>query len=424
MAEKEKLSLDFGIETTIQSDSAEILSSLYEEPITSVEKEEEEEITPISRRDRKVKQDDKKIENQKPQLKEQEEQVEGDIEFKKILETNLLEDEDDSEDSEDDEDEDIKLSKDKKQTPQDTDSEEGDEPIWSSLTKDLAKIGVFSLEEDEEGNIIEDFPITPEQFKERFVYEMKRGVNDTISNFLSRFGDDYRDAFDAIYVNGVNPRDYFSSKIEIDNLKDLDLTNERNQEYVVRKTLENQGFEKDDIDEEVDRLKEYGDLETVAGRYHKVLAKKEEQKLKEQAESKARELENQKLREEEYNENVFNLISDKFKTKDFDGIPVNKKFAEETMDFLTTKKYKLPNGELLTEWDKVMLESKKPENIGIRVKLAMLYQMLKADPQLSSLKRRAISEEANALFNDVARHKVKTSRKNSPIVTKKRSFFD
>jgi hypothetical protein len=104
---------------------------------------------------------------------------------------------------------------------------------------------------------------------------------DMIDNFLNQFGEDYRNAFEAIYVKGVDPKDYFGTYNSIVNYAELDLSREENQVTVIKQALADQGYEADDIDSEITRLRDYGDLETVASKHHKVMIKREANKLQE-----------------------------------------------------------------------------------------------------------------------------------------------
>ena len=92
------------------------------------------------------------------------------------------------------------------------------------------------------------------------------------------------------------------------------------------------------------------------------------------------------------------------------------------MDYLTTKKFKLPSGELLTEFDKEILELKKPTNHANKVKLAMLMQLIKQDPTLSTIRKRAVSQESSEVFQEVARNKSKKVVSSARPKTK--NFFD
>ena len=146
---------------------------------------------------------------------------------------------------------------------------------FAALSKDLYKLGVFSKEDDEE-----DTPIdTPEAFLERFNAEKKKGAIEIVNNFIGQFGEDYQNAFDAIFVKGVDPKEYFGAYNNVVSFSEMDLSQENNQVAVIKQALADQGFEPEDINTEVERLKNYGDLETVATKHHKVLVKKEAQKL-------------------------------------------------------------------------------------------------------------------------------------------------
>lgn len=157
-------------------------------------------------------------------------------------------------------------------TPDAADDEEDSQSNqFSALANDLFKLGVFNKDEDED----DEEPITtPEQFLERFETEKKRGATEMVQNFISQFGEDYQEAFDAIFVKGVNPKEYFGTYNQVVNFAEMDLSEESNQIRIMKQALADQGFDADDIDSEVERLQNYGDLESVATKHHKVLVKK------------------------------------------------------------------------------------------------------------------------------------------------------
>jgi hypothetical protein len=292
---------------------------------------------------------------------------------------------------------------------EDEDGEEGStESTFASLSKDLFKLGVFTEGEDDEEEPI----TTPEQFLERFNVEKKRGAIEMVENFIGQHGEDYQKAFDAIFVKGVNPKDYFGAFTAIQSFSEMDLAQESNQVSVIRQALADQGFEGEDIDTEVERLKNYGDLETVATRHHKVLVKKEAAKLQQLEQEKQAQLQQQAAYKQQYYQNVNKVLQDKLKTKEFDGIPLNPKLAGELQDFLITDKYKTNSGETLTDFDKSILELKRPENHEKKVKLALLMKIIEKDPTLSTIQKTGITKKSNELFGEVARQAQKSSIKS------------
>jgi hypothetical protein len=293
-------------------------------------------------------------------------------------------------------------------TPAKAEAEEEEDDVaespFVSLSKDLFKLGVFTKDEEEEDAVIE----TPEQFLEKFNTEKKKGAIEIVDNFIGQFGEDYQKAFDAIFVKGVNPKDYFGVYNNVVNFAELDLSNEDNQVRVIKQALTDQGFDDEDVTTEVERLRNYGDLETVASKHHKVLVKKEAVKLQQMEQQAEQQLQQKAMIRNQYIQNVQSVLQDKLKAKEFDGIPLNPKLASELQDFLLVDKYKTPSGETLTDFDKTILELKRPENHATKVKLGLLLKILEKDPTLSTIQRTGVTKKSTQLFEEVARQ---TSKK-------------
>ena len=289
--------------------------------------------------------------------------------------------------------------------------EEQEEEVnqFAALSKDLFKLGVFSKDEDEEDVNIS----TPEEFLERFQNEKKKGAVEMVQNFIGQFGEDYQQAFEAIFVKGANPKEYFQTYSNVVNFAEMDLTQEVNQVTVIRQALADQGFDQEDIDTEVERLRNYGDLETVATKHHKVLVRKEAQKLQQIEKNAELELQQKQMIKNQYIQNVQQVLQEKLKTKEFDGIPINPKLANELQDFLLVDKYKTASGETLTDFDKTILELKRPENHATKVKVALLLKILEKDPTLSTIQKTGVSKKSDQLFGEVARQVTKAKTGSS-----------
>jgi len=302
------------------------------------------------------------------------------------------------------------------------DDEEGDsapESTFSSLSKDLFKLGVFTQAEDDEEEPI----TTAEQFLERFNAEKKKGAIEVVDNFIGQFGEDYQKAFDAIFVKGVSPKDYFGAYNQIQSFSEMDLSDESNQVAVIKQALTDQGFEPEDITTEVERIKNYGDLETVAAKHHKILIKKEATKLQQLEQDRQAQLQQQQAIKQQYLQNVNSVLQEKIKAKEFDGIPINPKLAGELQDFLVTDKYKTASGETLTDFDRTILELKRPENHATKVKLALIMKILEKDPTLSTIQKTGITKKSNELFGEVARQAQKSSVKSKQSARPTSSWF-
>jgi hypothetical protein len=274
---------------------------------------------------------------------------------------------------------------------------------FTALANDLYKLGVFTNDDDEDPQPVS----TAEEFLERFNNEKKKGASEMVQNFISQFGEDYQEAFDAIFVKGVNPKEYFGTYNQIVNFAEMDLNDENNQMKIMKQALADQGFDPEDIDTEIERLQNYGDLESVATKHHKVLVKKEAAKLQQLEQKSEAELRQKAQIRNQYIDNVQTILQEKVKAKEFDGIPINPKLATELQDFLLVDKWKTPTGETLTDFDRAILDMKRPENHAMKVKLGLLMKMLEKDPTLSTIQRTGVTKQSNQLFGEVARQVTK-----------------
>lgn len=280
---------------------------------------------------------------------------------------------------------------------------------FDSLANELADLGVFSRKEGEEELTVN----SPEEFLERFKQEKQQAAQQIVSDFIGQFGQDYQEAFNAIYVNGVDPKTYFSKSSGISDFASMDLANEKNQEEVVRTMLTEQGYESEDVESELEKLKNYGDLEDASKRYHKVLVKKQKASLDVEMQRSQQEQQIKAAQKQEYLNNIQNVLQDKLKQKEFDGIPLNSNSANELQDYLLVDKWKTQSGETLTDFDKTILDLKKPENHEQKVKVALLLKLLEKDPTLSTIQKSGVSKKSSQLFKDVARQKTAADKQTS-----------
>ena len=294
---------------------------------------------------------------------------------------------------------------------------EVEETSWATtLAKDLEKLGVFTKDEGEEDIVIK----TPEEFLDRFRAETQKGATQMVDAFIGRLGEDYQNMFEAIFIKGVRPKDYLAIYDKVVSFAELDLTKEDNQVKVMRQSLTDQGLDPEDVESEIERLKTYADLESTSLKHHKVLVKKEALKLQEIEQKSEHELQQKAAIRNQYIQNVQKILQDKLKTKEFDGIPINPKLVNELQDFLLVDKYKTSSGETLTDFDKAILELKRPENHTQKVKVALLLKLLETDPTLSTIQKAGISKKSDLLFTETARQRTSIV---TPPNTQKKSWF-
>lgn len=382
----EDLNDDYGIKDTQVIASKELNSFLLSDPkdISRVtdEDEEQEVEDKTKNQNQQPNPNEKNTKNAKPKAKEEEKPDGGEV-----LNNILFGEEDEEEGTP------IGTKDPVTQKPNDAGSEGGDD-TFTTLGRDLLRLGVFQKNSEDESEENLSFK-TGEEFLERFNLEKKKGAINIIDNFLSQYGEDYRKMFDAVFVNGIKPEEYLKSFAKIESIKGIDLSSEDNQERIVRSYYKNLKWDDQKIETRISKLRDYGDLEDEAKTYHQVLLDKEEEELNNREKVEQEKRVKEKEKELNSKKSYQKILSDKFKTQEFDGIPVTQKDVEETISYLTEKKYKLASGELLSEFDKDIMELNNPENHELKVKLGLL---LKKKLDLSSVKKTAVSKKSDSLF--------------------------
>lgn len=293
-----------------------------------------------------------------------------------------------------------------KRSKETTESNEDTEDIseYGELSKGFFKAGIWSRDEDEDP---EFYPESEQDFIERGEYESQKKANGYISQVATRHGDDGRDLFDAVFVSGVPVKEFVNKWQQSQDFKAMDLTDEINQERVIRTAYEQQGIPADKINEKIKKLRLSEDLEDEANTWHSTLVKKQEADLlKIEQESKFL-IEQKKQADIQYSTSIRSILAEKAKAQDFDGIPVNTKTAEKAKDFLETKKWKLKDGTLITDFDRMVMELKNPANFDTLVKLGLLVDYEPGKPiklRLDSVEKRKESVKAQEKFFNIGKN--------------------
>lgn len=313
-----------------------------------------------------------------------------------------------------------KVKEDQKGTEEDQPEAEDDqeEELIPSFSKDLFTSGIFTRDEDEE----EELPVitTQEELFDRFNHEKRKGSVQILENILSNFGDDYREAFNAIYLNGVKPKDYFGHIHRIENISELDVTIVENQKSIMREYYRSLGWDDNKSSARIERLDSIGELENEATDMQQTLVQRETDEINAKKERAQAQLIAEQQEEQEFQNSVLRILNDKLKNKEFDGLPIDQKLAGQVAGYLTEKKWKLSDGKKISDFDKDLLDLGRPENRELKIKYATLFQLIKQDPTLSRLQKKAVTQETNVLFRSLQRDKV-TAKKQGKTVS---NFLD
>lgn len=408
------MQFDWGIENTVGSKGQQLVDDFLNDTVTP----DPDEVKPVTEENSDK---EKETGDKKDNTKKDSQSAPAKAKTKEVDVLSILSDDDSNEEeedksaeentekSEDTKSKDAKSSSKKSEDKENKDKDESSEPEnteeltpFESLSRDLIKLGVF--EDNEE----DDIPQTDQEFLQRFNLEAQKRAQYALESHLSRFGEDRRQLFDAIFNKNVDPASYLESFVKVEKFSDMDMTKEANQEKVVRASMKNQGFDDEDVDSEVERLKEYGDLQKVSEKYHKAVVKQELKKLEEQAAISQQKLFLEEQRNIEYVNSVTNILNEKLKQKGFDGLSVTPAVAQKTRDFLVNKTWKLPSGELITDFDKFILDLQKPENFPVKIKLSLLAL---SGFDFNKISKNISSKENSELFDSLTRQQKKTAVK-------------
>lgn len=254
-------------------------------------------------------------------------------------------------------------------------------------------------------------PENPEDLLRKFQEQGQLIANDTINTILGKFGQDRIDFFNAVFVNGVNPKDYFTVEQQLNSVKGIDLGTVENQEQVIAQYYKGIGWSNEKIKKHLKRLDEDGDTESEATDAYNNLVQVEEEKLRQVVAQQAQQAHLKQQEEAFYRQQMGNILLDKLKNKEFNGVPFTDKVARQTNEFLTVYKWQLPSGEQLTDFDKWLMDLRKPENYEERALVATLKGI---EWDFEKIKKKAISKESNKLFEGlVQKEKTTNNRSNT-----------
>lgn len=293
------------------------------------------------------------------------------------------------------------------QEPTEPDTTDTQENEFMVISKGLLESGVFSESE-------EPLPETPEQFVERFQKEKIKGANEQLTKFLSQFGQDYMDAFRAIYINGVNPKEYFQIGAQSENILNLDMEQEANQKKITKKYyMEVSGLSEARAEKMLQSVIEDGELDSEANMALTKFKEQHESKLAAVEQAKIQDQERRAQEKQYFNHHVTQFLQTKKDSKDFDGLKFNDDISMTVQRNLTQPAYKLPNGELITEFQKFIMELSNPENIETAIKIALLREN---DFDFSKIQAKKAKEEQSSIWNSLKKQTQRQSNTQSKPV--------
>lgn len=291
-------------------------------------------------------------------------------------------------------------------TPAPADEEEVEEvdeddihSTFETVAKGLAKLGKF-------GDIPEGTKLTQDKFLELYDNFTKEQAYSQVEEMItSRHGDEGMKVFKDIFMKGVTPKEYLSSyqkQIDFENIELED--NIYNQKNVVRQYLSSIDWEDSDIEEHIDTLIESKKLEGMATSYKTKLVKKQQQEREVLVRESENRLKLEKQMKQQRIADISGVLNEAVAQKSINGIPITLEDTKVLLDYMTSDAYRLPNGQVITEFDKDYLELKKDP-----IKFAALAKLVKEGLNVTKIKEKGVDELEEKAFDFRTKKKVKTN---------------
>ena len=271
----------------------------------------------------------------------------------------------------------------------------------------------YELEEGEE--LDEDTAL--ELLEEGF----ESGVENRISELLGGLPNELQ-ALNKYVLNGGDMNDFLSKMNTMGAstgiTATLDISNEKNQELVVRQMYEDEGMDDDFIDTQLESLKDTGKLGAFARkRFEKW--KEQDNKVSQQA-AQQQELQAKAQREKarQYYSSLKTAVNG-----EFEGIKLSAKDKNEIPGFMTDRNIKLSNGAVVTPFNQNLMEVLQNETASIQ--LAKLLRDRKKDGtfDFSQLEKVATTKVTKEVKDNIRRNR-ETPRKSTEVQTQSRSLAD
>ena len=265
-------------------------------------------------------------------------------------------------------------------------------------TKFLIEKGIldFELEEGEELN--EDIAL--ELLEEGF----EKGVENRIEDLLQGLPNELQ-ALNKYVLSGGDMNEFLVKMSTIGKSSGisstLDMSSEANQELVIKQMYQDEGMDDDFIEAQIETLRDTGKLETFARkRFEKW---KEQDKDNSQKEAKKQEEYARQQREKarQYYSNLKNTVS----KEEFEGIKLSPKDKTEIPSYMTERKVKLENGNVVTPFNQGLMEVLQNEKASIQ--LAKMLRDRKNDGtfDFSHIEKVATTKVAREVKNNIRRNK-------------------
>ena len=264
---------------------------------------------------------------------------------------------------------------------------------YKDLYTSLKSSGILEVEGEED----EAMEVTQDLLAERIEQSIEKRFEESIKGLPGELKNIIK-----FVSNGGNFYDIVSNYTSSENLNpEVDMTDEVNQERVLRAILEEEGKDDELIDSQIEFYKDSGKLESIANKYFDKWKEDREKEVEAQVEqqrlAKQQAAQNQKA----FKKELTTFISESESVK---GLSINKKDAEELPDYISNTTVKLQDGRQITPFYRDLFEAFKDKE-----KVVILAKLVKNGFDFGDIKKEVSTKQAREIKNELQRQ-----NKNQP----------
>ena len=264
---------------------------------------------------------------------------------------------------------------------------------YKDLYTSLKSSGILAVEEEED----ETTEVTQDLLAERIEQSIEKRFEESIKGLPGELKNIIK-----FVSNGGNFYDIISNYTEGAALEpDVDMTDEANQEKVLRAILEEEGKDDELIDSQIEFYKDSGKLANIANKYFDKWKKDREKEVEAQVEQQKLAKQQAAQNQRTFKKELTTFISESESVK---GLSINKKDAEELPDYISNTTVKLQDGRQITPFYRDLFEAFKDKE-----KVVILAKLVKNGFDFGDIKKEVSTRQAREIKNELQRQ-----NKNQP----------
>ncbi len=224
----------------------------------------------------------------------------------------------------------------------DSDSEEGQKNLSAiaEAGKKLIEKGVLFPFED--SNVDEYTAEDWEELIETNLKQKEKEIIDTVpESFYEALPKELKKAYEYIANGGKDTKSFFKALAAVEEIKELNPDNELDQEAIVRNFLSvSLNYTEEEIQDEIDDLKDRGTLKDKALKYKPKLDAMQEKTIQKRIEAQVEAKKKQQEQAETYQNNIYDVL----KEGELNGIKIDTKVQNMLFNGLVAPNYQSANG--------------------------------------------------------------------------------